>query len=177
MHIVRRFFRFSKSTKWGTATPILNIFWERPNSKAVSSRCSACGVLTTVESIGCSNCTLDSAAVAWRARRPPVCCRLRGGYPGVFPNNTTPHPPSLPSRRSGPTRVYRVPRTRLGGRAETGATVVRKPPLHHRPRDQTIGTRPRHSSAHHSWTPVTTTAPTVKCLSPRAYVRRHRSGP
>jgi len=50
------------------------------------------------ESIGCWTCTPDGAAVAWRARarRPPACCRLRGGYPGVFPNNTAPHPPAAP---------------------------------------------------------------------------------
>lgn len=82
------------STQYSLSIKHFTIFRERPNSKAVHHvRSAACS--TTVESIGCSNCTLDSAAVAWRARRRPVCCRLRGGYPGVFPNNTTPYPPIM----------------------------------------------------------------------------------
>lgn len=64
--------------------------------KAVSSPCPP--TTTVEESIGCRTCTPDGAAVAWRARarRPPACCRLRGGYPGVFPNNTAPRPPATP---------------------------------------------------------------------------------
>lgn len=83
-------------------TPILRVYclsgtlygvFRFPNApKAVSSPCPT----TVEESIGCWTCTPDGAAVAWRARarRPTACCRLRGGYPGVFPNNTAPHPPA-----------------------------------------------------------------------------------
>jgi len=83
-------------------------------------------------------------------RRRVVGCA--GDIPECFPTTPLRTHPTGPSRRSGPTRVYRVPRGAhtADGRAETGATVVRKPPPHHRPRDQTIGTRPRHLPAHRS---------------------------
>lgn len=59
----------------------------------------------------CSTYTPGTAAVASNVRRVTASCRLCRGYPGVFPNNTAPRP--RPAWWSGPTRVYRIPRTRL----------------------------------------------------------------
>lgn len=65
-----------------------------------------------------------------------------------------------PARRSGPTRVYRIPRTRLtaggNGRHRCAQTPAAPPAA-----DQTIGTRPHHLPAR-----------SAVCLSP--HIRCHR---
>lgn len=101
---------------------------------------------------GLTACTSDVAAVASHAVGS-ASCRLRGGYPGVFPNNTAPRPPA---KVRDPDQHVFIGYRAHGGLAETGATAVRKPPRHTAERDQTIGTRPRRSPAR----------PTVRCCCP-----------
>lgn len=102
--------------------------------KAVSSPCP-----TTVEDSRSRSAVRLARLTALRSRgvhehggrRRVAGCA--GDIPECFPTTPLRTRPPHQSRRSGPTRVYRVPRTRPDGRAETGATVVRKPPPHHRP--------------------------------------------
>ncbi|CAH1736315.1 unnamed protein product [Aphis gossypii] len=101
--------------------------------KAVSSPCPRQPRSRSRSVVGLARLTaLRSRGVHEHGGRRRVA-GCAGDIPECFPTTPLRARPPRQSRRSGPTRVYRVPRTRPDGRAETGATVVRKPPPHHRP--------------------------------------------
>lgn len=121
-----------------------------------------------VGSISCLAHTLDVAVVVVNATGRRWVAGCEGDIPECFP--TTPLS-DRPVKRSGPTRVYRVPRIlKTGGNRRHRCAQTPSTPL---ALDQTIGTRPRHTPPTQS--KPGTDAPTALCLSPHcSHVHRCR---
>lgn len=99
--------------------------------------------------VGCAARTPDVAAVVSLRRRPRELPVSRGGYPGVFPNNTAAPPalpPAAPHRPGNPDQhVFIGQGARASGSGRHRCVCVNPGCPVLRARDQTIGTRPHYS--------------------------------